>query len=61
MLGAKVEASCRAILVDDRQRTTVPGLWAAGDVVSRLNQVSVAWGTSAVAATGIHNHLRQRS
>jgi thioredoxin reductase (NADPH) len=60
-LGADVEESCGAIVVDDHQRTNVPGLWAAGDVVSSLNQVSVAWGHAAVAATDIHKHLQSGS
>lgn len=60
-LGAEVEESCNAIVVDEHQRTNVPGLWAAGDVVSSLNQVSVAWGHAAIAATDIHNHLLSRS
>lgn len=60
-LGADVQEACNAIVVDGHQRTNVPGLWAAGDVVSSLNQVPVAWGHAAVAATDIHNHLRKRS
>jgi thioredoxin reductase (NADPH) len=35
----------------------VPGLYAAGDVVAALNQLSVAVGHAAVAATAIHNSL----
>jgi thioredoxin reductase (NADPH) len=58
-LGADHEKSCNAIIVDDHQRTSVPGMWAAGDVVSTLNQVAVAWGHAAVAATDIHNRLRE--
>jgi thioredoxin reductase (NADPH) len=46
------------ILVDDHMRTSVPGLYAAGDVVAALNQVSVAVGHAAIAATDIHNALR---
>lgn len=57
-LGADHEETCKAIIVDDHQRTSVPGMWAAGDVVSTLNQVAVAWGQAAIAATDIHNHLR---
>jgi thioredoxin reductase (NADPH) len=56
--GAEREAACSALLVDAHQRTSVPGMWAAGDVVSTLNQVAVAWGHAAIAATDIHNHLR---
>lgn len=43
--------------VDAKQQTTVTGLYAAGDVVSDLHQVSVAEGHAAVAATAIHNSL----
>jgi thioredoxin reductase (NADPH) len=45
------------LVVDDHQRTTVPGLYAAGDVVTDLHQLSVAFGHAAVAATSIHNQL----
>jgi thioredoxin reductase (NADPH) len=55
-LGARCnEVGC--LLVDDHQRTSVEGLYAAGDVVSELNQLSVAAGHAAVAATDIHNRL----
>jgi thioredoxin reductase (NADPH) len=43
--------------VDDHQRTTVEGLYAAGDVVTDLHQLSVAFGHAAIAATAIHNSL----
>ncbi|HZZ94309.1 MAG TPA: NAD(P)/FAD-dependent oxidoreductase [Usitatibacter sp.] len=45
------------IVVDAHMRTSVPGLYAAGDVVAALNQVSVAVGHAAIAATDIHNCL----
>ena len=45
------------LVVDDHQRTTVSGLYAAGDVVTDLHQLSVAFGHAAVAATNIHNLL----
>lgn len=55
-LGAKSnDASC--LIVDDKQRTTLPNFYAAGDVVSDLHQISVALGHGAVAATAIHNRL----
>jgi thioredoxin reductase (NADPH) len=55
-LGAKHnEEGC--LIVDDHQRTSVPGLFAAGDVVSDLHQISVATGHAAIAATTIHNSL----
>jgi thioredoxin reductase (NADPH) len=37
--------------------TTVPGLYEVGDVASGLNQINVAAGQAAVAATAIHNRL----
>jgi thioredoxin reductase (NADPH) len=46
-----------ALYVGRDQMTTVPGLYAAGDVVSSLNQISVAVGHSGVAATAMHNAL----
>lgn len=46
------------IFVDAHQQTSVAGLYAAGDVVAALNQLSVAVGHAAVAATAIHNSLK---
>ena len=46
------------IVVDDHLRTSVPGLYAVGDVVAALNQISVAVGHAAIAATDLHNALR---
>jgi thioredoxin reductase (NADPH) len=37
-------------------RTTVPGLYAAGDIVRGLDQIVVGMGHAAIAATHIHNH-----
>ncbi len=45
------------IVVDAQQMTNVPGLFAIGDVVSGLNQISVAVGQAAVAATCAHKLL----
>lgn len=58
-LGADV-ADCQELLVDKHQQTTVPGLYAVGDVTRGLNQISVAAGQAAVAATRIHNRLPRR-
>ena len=55
-LGAKSnQAGC--LIVDNKQQTTVPGMYAAGDVVSDLHQLVVAEGHAAIAATAIHNSL----
>jgi thioredoxin reductase (NADPH) len=43
--------------VDARQRTSVDGLYAAGDVVIGLDQISHAMGEGGVAATTIRNDL----
>lgn len=38
----------------------IEGLWAAGDVVEGLDQISVAMGHGALAATKAHNWLREK-
>ena len=55
-LGAKT-GECAELVVDERQCTSVPGLYAVGDVVRGLNQIAVAAGQAAIAATCIHNTL----
>ena len=45
------------LTVDAHQRTDVPGLYAAGDVVLGLDQISHAMGEGGVAATTIRNDL----
>jgi thioredoxin reductase (NADPH) len=57
-LGARLADDGR-LEVDLHQQTSVPGLYAAGDVVRGLNQIAVATAEAAVAATDIHNSLRQ--
>ena len=56
MLGADL-AKDGCILCDDHQRASVPGLYAAGDVVHGLDQISHAMGEGGVAATTIRNDL----
>lgn len=56
-LGARL-GSKGCLEVDQHQQTSIAGLYAAGDVVVGLDQISVAMGQAAVAATAIHNHLR---
>lgn len=55
-LGA-ASADCAELLTDEHQCTTVPGLYAVGDVTRGLNQISVAIGQAAVAASAIHDSL----
>ena len=55
-LGARLnDQGC--IGVDAHQRTSVDGLYAAGDVVIGLDQISHAMGEGGVAATTIRNDL----
>jgi thioredoxin reductase len=55
-LGAKTnDVGC--LEVDAHQRTTVDGIYAAGDVVSDLHQIAVGTGHAAIAATHIHKSL----
>ena len=59
-LAVELGARCTeegALVVDERQRTSISDLYAAGDVVSDLHQLSVATGHAAIAATAIHNAL----
>lgn len=55
-LGATT-AQCEELVVDVHGATTVPGLYAIGDVTVGLNQIAVATGQAARAATDIHNRL----
>jgi len=55
-VGAKLVEDC-TIPVDRHQRTSVAGLYAAGDVVLGLDQISHAMGEGGVAATTIRNDL----
>ncbi len=60
MVGAALsEDDC--IKVDDHQRCNVAGLYAAGDVVIGLDQISHAMGEGGVAATTIRNDLASQS
>lgn len=54
-LGAK--SAEQYLLVNSHQETNIKGLFAVGDVVKGLSQISVATGGAAVAATEIHNRL----
>ena len=56
-IGAELADGDGCILVDSHQRTSVPGAYAAGDVVIGLDQISHAMGEGGVAATTIRNDL----
>jgi thioredoxin reductase (NADPH) len=54
--GVRTSAD-ECILTDAHQATNLPGLFAAGDVVKGLDQISHAMGQGGVAATAIRNYL----
>jgi len=55
-LGARGnEDGC--LYVDEKQRTSIQHLYAVGDVTLELDQLSVAIGQAAIAATDVHNSL----
>nr|WP_281040043.1 NAD(P)/FAD-dependent oxidoreductase [Mesorhizobium sp. M8A.F.Ca.ET.021.01.1.1] len=55
-LGAECDGAGN-LVVDSHQRTGIAGLYAAGDVVDEINQIAVAFGHAAIAATDMHNYL----
>lgn len=57
-LGLEMGDGC-CIAVDQKQRTSRKGVFAAGDIVHALDQISVAMGHAAIAATTLHNELRE--
>jgi thioredoxin reductase (NADPH) len=58
-VGAELSTGL-SIVVDGHMRTNVPGLFAAGDVVIGLDQISHAMGQGGVAATTIRNDLEKQ-
>lgn len=57
--AARSDEGC--LTVDAHQRTSVAGLYAAGDVVLGLDQISHAMGEGGVAATTIRNDLARHT
>lgn len=58
-LGAETSPD-GCLVVDAHQRTSLAGLYAAGDVVIGLDQISHAMGQGGVAATTMRNDLAER-
>jgi thioredoxin reductase (NADPH) len=58
-VGARADES-GCLEIDDHQRTSVSGLFAAGDVARGLDQISHAMGEAGVAATTIRNLLAEQ-
>jgi len=55
-VGGEVNAD-GYIVTDAHQQTSLPGVYAAGDVVNELHQIAVGTAHAAIAATAIHNRL----
>jgi thioredoxin reductase (NADPH) len=45
------------VLIDMNCETTLRGIYAAGDITSQINQISVAFGQATIAAVRVHNAL----
>jgi thioredoxin reductase (NADPH) len=58
-LGIELHPDKR-IITDDHQQTSLEGCYAAGDIVTGLNQLGVAMAQGEIAAVDIHNRLRSR-
>jgi thioredoxin reductase (NADPH) len=61
MVGAEVDPDDGCFVCDAKMRTSVEGLYAAGDVVHGLDQISHAMGEGGQAATTIRNDLAAKS
>jgi thioredoxin reductase (NADPH) len=59
LLGVELHPD-RRIVTDTHQRTSIEGCYAAGDIVTGLNQIGVAMAQGEIAAVDIHNRLRAR-
>nr|WP_294851262.1 NAD(P)/FAD-dependent oxidoreductase [uncultured Sphingomonas sp.] len=56
MVGADLSKDC-CIVTDEHQRTSIEGVYAAGDIVKGLDQISNAMGQGGIASTTIRNDL----
>ncbi|MER9330830.1 FAD-dependent oxidoreductase [Mesorhizobium sp. M0488] len=59
-LAGVVGATCCEegyVKVDEHQQTSVDGVYAIGDLVKALNQIAVAFGQAAIAASHAHRQL----
>lgn len=59
-LGARLDKTGN-LVTDAHGRTSVDNLYAAGDVASALDQIGVAVGHAAIAATAVHNSLCRKA
>jgi thioredoxin reductase len=59
-LGCKLDESCGLVWVDDRHQTSVPGVYAAGDLTPHSQLAVVAAAEGALAAVHLHSALVKR-
>lgn len=57
LLGCRLDPECGLVWVDDEQQTSVPGVYAAGDLTPRSQLAVVAAAEGAIAAIHIHKSL----
>jgi dihydrolipoamide dehydrogenase len=55
--GAGINTSPKGVVVDDRMRTNIPGIWAAGDITGRSLLAHSAYRMAEVAVADILNSL----
>ncbi len=57
LLGCKLDEECGLVWVDQTKQTTVPGVYAAGDITPNSQLAIVAAAEGAMAAIHIHDSL----
>ncbi|HEU4595833.1 MAG TPA: NAD(P)/FAD-dependent oxidoreductase [Pyrinomonadaceae bacterium] len=57
MLGCRLDPECGLVWVDEEQQTSVPGVYAAGDLTPRSQLAVVAASEGAMAAIHVHKSL----
>jgi thioredoxin reductase len=61
MLGCKLDDECGLVAVDQTQQTSVPGVYAAGDITPNSQLAIVAAAEGAMAAIHMHRSLIPRA
>jgi thioredoxin reductase len=57
MLGCRLDPECGLVWVDAEQQTSVPGVYAAGDLTPKSQLAVVAAAEGAMAAIHVHKSL----
>ncbi|MFN7948935.1 MAG: NAD(P)/FAD-dependent oxidoreductase [Blastocatellia bacterium] len=57
MLGCRLDRECGLVWIDEKQQTSVPGVYAAGDLTPRSQLAVVAAAEGAMAGIQIHKSL----